>query len=327
MRYIILGPIIQNLDIFKNSHIKKIECQEYTLKNLEEILNQQNLFTRNYVFILHGFEKLLTEYTPKKILELLEKTRNSNIIINLHDGLNSIKDEKIQNYLKSNFKIIDTTKIELKKDQIDNFVMSILKKYDMSPCEDIVENVKIILKRVNNDFILAERIIDEMVFIYDGKIPKIEEEMLDFLVSQYKDINLFTIVNMFLEILFSNNLELEKLRKRYELFFNYLSEVDLNGKTEELWGLIFSQIIATIRIYTEYLKVGENVRTISNNLRMNPYRVSMLMKIVRKLDYLIKHKEYSINSLLSLLLEIEIRVKTNQSNYIEEIQNILKFHV
>lgn len=327
MRYIIVGPILQDIDIIKNNPIKKINCQEHTLKNIEEILTQQNLFTRNFVFILQSFEKLLEDYPSRRILELLEKTKNSNMIINLDNNLNSIRDEKIQSYLKNNFKLIDTSKIELRKDQIENFTKLVLKKYNISINEDITEKVKIILKKTNNDFLIAERILDEIIFMYDGKILDIQEEMLDFIVSQYKDINLFTIVNIFLEILFSDSSELEKLRKRYELLLSYLNEVDMNENMQEVWGLIFSQIVAVIRIYNEYLKVGENTKTISNNLKMNIYRVSTLMKIVRKLDYLVKHKGYSINSLISSFLESEIKIKTNQSNYIQEIQRILRFYI
>ncbi|MCS7165100.1 MAG: hypothetical protein RMJ51_02325 [Candidatus Calescibacterium sp.] len=327
MRYIIVGPILQDIDIIKNNPIKKINCQEHTLKNIEEILTQQNLFTRNFVFILQSFEKLLEDYPSRRILELLEKTKNSNMIINLDNNLNSIRDEKIQSYLKNNFKLIDTSKIELRKDQIENFTKLVLKKYNISISENITEKVKIILKKTNNDFLIAERILDEIIFMYDGKILDIQEEMLDFIVSQYKDINLFTIVNIFLEILFSDSSELEKLRKRYELLLSYLNEVNLNENMQEVWGLIFSQIVAVIRIYNEYLKVGENTKTISNNLKMNTYRVSILMKIVRKLDYLVKHKGYSINSLISSFLESEIKIKTNQSNYIQEIQRILRFYI
>ncbi|MCS7243845.1 MAG: hypothetical protein RMJ36_03815 [Candidatus Calescibacterium sp.] len=333
MRYIIIGD---NIDItkhipIKTNNLQKVDCQEHSIKEIEEIIVQQNLFSKNQFFFLKNFEKLLEENNFKRIIELLEKSKHSNIIIHLQSNLSSLKEEKLQNYIKNNFKVVDISKLETSDKTIDDFISLISKKHGIEENNSIKENIKNILKKTNNDFIIAERIIDDIIFLNQNKIMELNEEIIDFFISQYKSINFFNVVNIFLEILFENKIEnlenLKKITTKYELFLNYLDDIELNDRLEELWGLIFSQLTAIIKIYNEYLRVGENSRIIATNLKINPYRVSMLMKFVRKLDYLVKYNGYSPTHLISSFLESEIKIKTNKSNYKQEIINLLEFYL
>lgn len=319
---------INNLNVKGNEkNIRKIDCNEHKIKQLEEILGQQNLFTKDTIFIIENFDNLVENNNPQKVIELLNKTQNINLIIKLEGGLNKIKNEQIKNYLKANFKIEN---LEQNLEIINNFIKVILEKYNIN--QNFKETIMNILKKTNFDFLITERILEEIIFsqklidLTDSNteinIDNIPDDTINLLVSQYKEFNLFNVVNIFLELVLDKEKNSRNYNYFYELILSYLEELELENRLEELWGLIFSQTIALIKIYEEYCKIGENYKAISHNIKMNEYRVKMLMKYIRKLDYLIKHKNFSIVNLFSTFLKSEINIKTNQSNIKQEL---LKF--
>lgn len=320
---------INNLNVKGNEkNIRKIDCNEYKIKQLEEILAQQNLFTKDTIFIIENFDNLVENNNPQKVIELLNKTQNINLIIKLEGGLNKIKNEQIKNYLKANFKIEN---LEQNLEIINNFIKVILEKYNINP--NFKETIMKILKKTNFDFLITERILEEIIFsqkftdLTDSNteinIDNIPDDTINLLVSQYKEFNLFNVVNIFLELALDKEKNSRNYNYLYELMLSYLEELELENRLEELWGLIFSQITALIKIYEEYCKIGENYKAISHNIKMNEYRVKMLIKYIRKLDYLIKHKNFSIVNLLSTFLKSEINIKTNQSNIKQELLNFI----
>ncbi|MFN3995226.1 MAG: hypothetical protein ACK4GR_01685 [bacterium] len=325
--YVAIGGIPS--EIAQNQNLRKINYEEYgSLKRLEEIILQTGLFSKNQIFVIENFSKALEENNPTKILDFLKKLKSSNVIINL-DNLNLIKSQEIKNYLQENFKIIDKSKTKPKEDLIKNFISILQQKYGLENYENIEKMVYYILEKTNYDFLLTERIIDDILFKcvdsidedFINKISETNQKFLDFFILQYKENNLFYIVNLFLEILLKKDNII--LNKNYELLKIFLDEIEIEGKIEEFWGLIFSQIVAIVRIYHEYKKVGDNLKMISNNLRMNYYRVMMLMKFVRNLDYLVKYEDFKVENLFSKILDSELKIKSLRSNYRVEIESFI----
>lgn len=325
--YVTIGGIPQ--EIIQNQNLKKINYHEYNnLKRLEEVILQSNLFNKNQIFVIEDFSKVLEDNNPAKILNFLQKVKNSNIIINL-DSLNTIKNREIKNYLQENFKIIDKSKIKPKENTIKKFVSLFDQKYGLKNNENMEKIIHYILEKTNYNFLLTERIMDDIFFKYFdftnestfNKIYEIKQEFLDFFILQYQENNLFHVVNLLLETLLTREGNITS--KNHELLKLYLDEIEMEGKIEEFWGLTFSQITAIVKIYHEYKKVGDNPGLISNNLKMNSYRVMMLMKFVRNLDYLVKYKNFRIENLFSRILNSELKIKSLRSNYRLEIENLI----
>ncbi|MEN3014916.1 MAG: hypothetical protein ABDH21_02515 [bacterium] len=329
----LLQESFSTVNSIKADVIKKVDCQNHSLKQLEEILCQQTLFHKNLVFVLDNFISLVEKNNSKKVIDMLDRTKSCNLIITI-PTLNSIKDPKVAEYIQKNFKIIDKIQY-LSEDKIDHLVSCLIKKYNFDSNSEIFETiipqlVRIVLSKTQSE-ILTEKIIDQIISDYESRIDKIQHELdqeaISFYISQYSEINMFNVVNLFLEILFESKLDeienIPKISKEYKLLKNYLDEIEMNGEIEKLWGLVYSQIVSIIKIHDEYNKVGENIKHIANKLNMNHYRVSMLMKFVRKLDYLIKHKNYSTSKLVAMLLDSEIRIKMGRSSYTQEVYSIL----
>lgn len=336
--YITIGGIPS--EIIQNKDLRKINYEEYgNLKRLEETILQTSLFGKNQIFIIENLSKALEENNTSKILDFLKKVKHSNVIINL-DSLNSVKNKEIKNYLQKNFKIIDKSKYKPKEATIKNFVSLIYQKYNFENDESIEKIIHYvlektnILEKTNYNFLLAERIINDFLFKYfeitnknsvdkilDIKQEFLKQEFLDFFILQYQENNLFHIVNLLLEILLKKDDII--LKRNIELLKFYLDEIEIEGKIEEFWGLMFSQIVAIIKIYHEYKKIGDDLKLISDNLKMNYYRVTMLIKFVRNLDYLVKHKNFRIENLFLKILDSELKIKSLKSNYRVELEKLI----
>jgi len=303
-----------NEDIIKDS--RRIDCSQYSLKDLEEILLQQSLFSKFKYFFLYNFESLIDRYSTKQILEFLQKISNSEVVIYLASK-NSIKDQKLKDYLNKEYKVFSKKVIDDKL--VDNLVYSLIEKYSLySSTQDTYEKLKDIvvlcLKKSNNDIFATEKIIDYLIF--SNRLDNVDDEFIDFLLSQYKEINLFKVVDLFLNCLFYED-GYQKYRA-FQLLSGYLdNESDINF--DEVWGLIFSQILAILKLFDEYLKFGDNHKILSQNTKINEYRVKNLMAFVKRLDYLVKHREWKVYDLLDTFLKSELAIKDNKSDYREEI--------
>lgn len=331
MKKLYINGVFDSSDLPKGAKVKKINCAEYKIEEIEEIVTQQNLFSKNVLFLLYNFDELLEKNNSKRILMFLKRAENSLLIINMLNGINQIKDESLKQFFKDNFEIIDLSKAPIKKERLKDFVDAFLSKYGIEKNETIEKVIELVVKKVGNNLITAEKVLDEIFFdqVENGAVEweNIDEGMIEYFVSIYKEINQFVVANLFLELLLrkeTNSFEdIKRVNRNRELILRYLEMMELDDKIDELWGLIFSQIVALIKIYDQYCRFGDRVQVIANNLKMNSYRVMMLMRFVKNLDYLIKHKDFSISHLLSSFLESEIRIKSGFSTYIKEIEGLV----
>jgi len=308
---------IQQINL-KNLHPKE------SLKLLKETLFQKELFNVNKIFIIYSFSNLILEISKDKkekeklinqlksiLLNTIEK--NINLILDLEN----LKLEEIGNINKEIYKILkDSFKeyIEKKDDKIkflskiypkipENIIELITKKVDIIQAEIILKNLELIISDLNQEEII--------------------EYINEFELFDPNSINIFLITQDLFDILFKNNYS------KYKTLMGLLNQIEngyfKNLAIEEIWGLIYSQLIFLIKVYNEYTKVGENVNLIASNLKANRYRILKLLNYVKEINFISQKFPKFFISLINNFFELEKDIKDGKINYINAIDNIINF--
>jgi hypothetical protein len=312
-----------NLLKIQQINLKDLSPKE-SLKLLKETLFQKELFNVNKIFIIYSFSNLMLEISKDKkekeklinqlksiLLNVIEK--NINLILDLED----LKLEEIGNIDKEIYKILkDSFKEYVEKK--DDKIKLLAKIYPKIP-ENIIE---LITKKV--DIIQAEVILKNLeLIISDLNQEEIIEYINEFELFDPNSINIFLITQDLFDILFKNNFN------KYKTLMGLINQIEngyfKNLTIEEIWGLIYSQLIFLIKVYNEYTKVGENVNLIASNLKANRYRILKLMNYVKEINSISQKFPKFFISLINKFFELEKDIKDGKINYVNAIDNIINF--
>lgn len=308
--------IIQTLDLKNLSTIKE------SLKIIKETLFQKDLFNTKKLFIIYSFSVLISEILKdkKEKQNLLKQLKliifnviqnNINVIIDLEDlKLEEILkiDQEIYKVLKDNFKEY----IEKKDDKIKilaknypnipyNIIEKIVNKVDIIQAEVILKNLSLVILDFNQDEIL--------------------DYINEFQLFDLTSINVFIIIQDLFDILFRNSYG------KYKYLMGLLNQIEKGYfkdlTIEEVWGLIYSQLLFLIKAYNEYTKVGENINLIASNLKANKYRIIKLMPYIKEINYISqKYSKFFIN-LINKFFELEKDIKEGKITYTNAIDDII----
>jgi hypothetical protein len=314
-----------NLLKIQQINLKDLSPKE-SLKLLKETLFQKELFNVNKIFIIYSFSNLMLEISKDKkekenlinqlkliLLNIIEK--NINLILDLED----LKLEEIGNINKEIYKILkDNFKEYVEKK--DDKIKLLAKIYPKIP-ENIIE---LITKKV--DIIQAEVILKNLeLIISDLDQEEIIEYINEFELFDPNSINIFLITQDLFDILFKNNYN------KYKTLMGLINQIEngyfKNLTIEEIWGLIYSQLIFLIKVYNEYTKVGENVNLIASNLKANRYRILKLMNYVKEINSISQKFPKFFISLINKFFELEKDIKDGKISYINAIDNLITQYI
>jgi hypothetical protein len=314
-----------NLLKIQQINLKDLSPKE-SLKLLKETLFQKELFNTNKIFIIYSFSNLISEISKDKkekeklinqlkliLLNTLQK--NINIILDLED----LKLEEIANIDKEIYKILkDSFKEYIEKK--DDKIKLLAKIYPKIP-ENIIE---LIIKKV--DIIQAEVILKNLeLIISDLDQEEIIEYINEFELFDPNSINIFLITQDLFDILFKNNYN------KYKTLMGLINQIEngyfKNLTIEEIWGLIYSQLIFLIKVYNEYTKVGENVNLIASNLKANRYRILKLMNYVKEINSISQKFPKFFISLINKFFELEKDIKDGKISYVNAIDNLITQYI
>lgn len=320
---ILLSFLKSNYNLIKiqSINLKDLDIKE-SVKIIKEFLFQKDLFNTKKIFIIYSFSNLITEILKDKkekekllqqlkliLLNIIEN--NINVILDLEDlKLDEIikLDKEIYKILKDNFKEY----IEKKDDKIKLFS----KIYPHIP----VNIIELITKKV--DVIQAEVILKNLsLIISDLKQEEILDYINEFELFDPNSINIFIITQDFFDILFKNNYN------KYKNLISLINQIEngyFKGLTiEEIWGLIYSQLLFLIKVYNEYTKVGENINLISSNLKANKYRISKLIPYIKEINSISKKFPKFFINLINKFFDLEKEIKEGKITYTNAIDNII----
>lgn len=306
---------IQTIDLKTLSTIKE------RLKIIKEILFQKDLFNTKKLFIIYSFSTLILDSLKdkKEKQNLLNQLKliifniiqnNINIIIDLEDlKLEEISkiDQEIYKVLKDNFKEY----IEKKDDKIKilaknypnipyNIIETIVNRVDIIQAEVILKNLSLVISDVSQDEIL--------------------DYINEFQLFDLTSVNVFIIIQDLFDILFRNSYG------KYRSLMGLLNQIEKGYfkdlTIEEVWGLIYSQVLFLIKAYNEYTKVGENINLIASNLKANKYRIIKLMPYIKEINYISQKYSKFFISLINKFFELEKDIKEGKITYTNAIDNI-----
>jgi len=314
-----------NLLKIQQINLKDLSPKE-SLKLLKETLFQKELFNVNKIYIIYSFSNLMLEISKDKkekeklinqlksiLLNVIEK--NINLILDLED----LKLEEIANIDKEIYKILkDSFKEYIEKK--DDKIKLLAKIYPKIP-ENIIE---LITKKV--DIIQAEVILKNLeLIISDLDQEEIIEYINEFELFDPNSINIFLITQDLFDILFKNNYN------KYKTLMGLINQIEngyfKNLTIEEIWGLIYSQLIFLIKVYNEYTKVGENINLIASNLKANRYRILKLMNYVKEINSISQKFPKFFISLINKFFELEKDIKDGKISYVNAIDNLITQYI
>ncbi len=310
------GIVIQTLDL------KNLSTTKESLKLIKETLFQKALFKTKRLYVIYSFSNLISEILKDKkekenllkqlkliLLNIIEN--NINVIIDLEElKLEEILklNQDIYKIFKDNFKEY----IEKKDDKIKilaknypnipyNIIETIVNKADIIQAEIILKNLSLVISDINQDEII--------------------DYINEFQLFDLTSINVFIIIQDLFDILFKNSYE------KYRSLIGLINQIEKGYfkdlTIEEIWGLIYSQLLFLVKAYNEYMKVGENINQIAYNLKAHKYRILKLMPYIKEISYISqKYPKFFIN-LINKFFELEKDIKEGKISYTNAIDNII----
>lgn len=282
MIYLILGTeqflIEQEIkDIIKKNKIEKINISKYDLEidNINNIIEEANtisLFADKKLLILENISIFLTKQndkTLKQLEEFLENINEETILIIQTEKLDERK--KITKILRKKAQIKECTKNK----NISNTVKKMFDDYKIE-----YKNIDLLIEIVGNDLGI---LYQEAEKLKTYKIDKIinKQDILD-LASPNNNVDVFDLINYIVK---------KDKENALKIYSNLLKHNEEPIKIIVTLANQFRLIYQAKELY----KKGNREDTISDILKVHPYRVKLALE---------KSKNYSNSVLLEYLLKL-----------------------
>ena len=285
-----VNKIINIMNEEEQDNIFKFDVLNDDFKEILQLIFSPPLFNKkqfivieNCLFLTNDKKYDLTKFQEKKIIEFCEnKPAETEIFFIVYENTLS-KTKKIVKVLQKYGKLLLVKSLE--NQQLQLFIKNYFKKNQIIINDETLENL--LIKLPNN----LQIIVNELNKLINHS-SNIDNNIINKLVSDYSESNIFSLVNAFF------NQDFNKVWKYYYEFKNS------NQDILPLIAMIANQL-RTIRDIKVYQRQSKSFDSISQKLSLNPYRLKILWK------YLSKIEDKQINYLLETLSNLDYNIKRN----------------
>lgn len=277
--------------IIIDNNIDSININEYDLENnsIKDIIDdaltlslfsEKKLIIVNNSYIFTGTtNKKLPEQNTEELLNYLNNKNDNTIMIFI------INKESIDSRKKivSQFKTKGIVKEFNKIDNIRNFVLEMIKPYN-------IDHVNLLIDRVGSNLNILEQEITKLKIYKDDDINITDQDVVD-VTTKTIDVDIFNLI----ENIICNNKE-----KALE---SYNEMLKLNEEPIKIIIMLANQFRLMYQA-KQLLKKGFSEKDIATNLEIHPYRVKLALEKSRNI------KDETLLEYLNELSDLDLNIKS-----------------